>query len=212
MYGIHEAFPEYRVSDEGFVLRGKVKKPLKCYDRNGSIVVRLNSCLGRVEYYLRQLVWEAFNGPVYLDDEDIVHIDGNVMNCRLDNLKKVTREEADVILGLIDSDLPGEIWRPCPDAPTLLASNMGRVKIEGSKKVHPTRAHQSDSSTVLKNRVVVNRRTYHVDRLVWSAFYGSPEIGRNGFIDHINGDYLDDHLENLKPITLAERKRNLNGR
>lgn len=52
--------------------------------------------------------------------------------------------------------------------------------------------------------VMIKRKRYYVHRLVWLIHHGSiPEI-----LDHINGDKLDNRIENLRPATRSENAWN----
>jgi hypothetical protein len=47
-------------------------------------------------------------------------------------------------------------------------------------------------------------KIYLEHRLIYTMFHG--EVPK--FLDHINGDKLDNHIENLRPCTLVENQRN----
>ena len=54
-------------------------------------------------------------------------------------------------------------------------------------------------------RLVIGRKSYAVHRLVWVIEHGaSPD----GFIDHINGDRLDNRLSNLRCVTRQGNNQN----
>lgn len=53
-------------------------------------------------------------------------------------------------------------------------------------------------------RVCVDRRFYYVHRLVWMMHYGEPPE----MIDHIDGDPLNNRIENLRPVTTSDNMRN----
>ena len=55
------------------------------------------------------------------------------------------------------------------------------------------------------HRMTINRKTYHAHRIAWLLTYGSwPEDQ----IDHINGNGLDNRLENLRDVSHRENLRN----
>ena len=53
--------------------------------------------------------------------------------------------------------------------------------------------------------VKVDNKTYRAHRLAWLMFHGSlPEL----FIDHVNGDKLDNRICNLRAATNSENQQN----
>lgn len=57
-------------------------------------------------------------------------------------------------------------------------------------------------------RVTIARKRYKAHRVVWELHNGSVEKGMT--IDHINGNPIDNRIENLRCVTLPENARNLN--
>lgn len=54
-------------------------------------------------------------------------------------------------------------------------------------------------------RGLLNYKGYKAHRVAWALYYGQwPE----GEIDHINHDRLDNRIENLRVVTLAENQKN----
>jgi hypothetical protein len=53
---------------------------------------------------------------------------------------------------------------------------------------------------------VVDRRQYRVHRLIWAYHHGSIPPGMQ--IDHINGNQIDNRLQNLRVVTPSENSRN----
>ena len=54
--------------------------------------------------------------------------------------------------------------------------------------------------------VKLNNKCYKVHRIIWCLFYG--EIPENMEIDHINGNRLDNSINNLRTVTHKENQRN----
>lgn len=72
--------------DDGLLISNKTGKIYCNLDRDGYVRVRVD---GR-EYRAHRLIWEMFNGPI--PDELLVdHIDGDVFNNRIENLRLATR-------------------------------------------------------------------------------------------------------------------------
>lgn len=54
-------------------------------------------------------------------------------------------------------------------------------------------------------KVTINKHTYMVHRIIWLWHYGFwPKIG----LDHINGDKIDNRINNLREATEAENNQN----
>ena len=118
------------------------------------------------------------------------------------------------------TETKGEEWKPIPGYECLYeASNLGRIrtaegKVTSSAKFehrvwkqrimkpkHPTaEGKRKDLRVTLWKDGVP--KDYLVSRLVAMAWYGVPE--QKMTVNHINGDYLDNRIENLEWCTLAE--------
>jgi hypothetical protein len=74
--------------DDGLLISRSTGKIYCNFDRDGYIRVRVE---GR-EYRAHRLIWEMFNGPI---PENLLvdHIDGDVYNNRIENLRLATRTQ-----------------------------------------------------------------------------------------------------------------------
>ena len=149
----------------------------------------------------------------------IEHLDGNILNCRADNLKWVTYENNS------DYDqtesLDGEIWKPIKGFETKYhASNFGRIKslsrnvlkagcdLPVGKPAYilvPTIEERSGYASVglsTGNETV----TFRVHRLIAETFIPNPE--NKPTIDHIDQNKLNNSVENLRWATHKENNNN----
>lgn len=100
-----------------------------------------------------------------------------------------------------------EIWRQIPMFPTYAASNLGRIK----NIKRDTIIAQSDVDSRQYQKVGISYKnkpyTKKVSRLVWAAFNDCecPDT-----IDHIDGNVLNNNIENLQCISnkLNNMKKN----
>lgn len=101
-----------------------------------------------------------------------------------------------------------EIWKLIPMFPTYAASNLGRIK----NIKRDTIIKQSDIDSRRYQKVCLSYKnkvyTKKVSRLVWSAF---NECECEYTIDHIDGNVLNNNIENLTCITIKENcnKKNI---
>jgi len=112
-----------------------------------------------------------------------------------------------------------ELWKPIPGYEGIYeASNLGRIRTAPGK----TTANARYNVRVWKSRVLKPKRgickkrqdlrvslwkdgavKYHlVSRLVAAAWIGTPEPGMT--VNHINGIWLDNSVENLEWVSLSE--------
>lgn len=77
-------------------------------------------------------------------------------------------------------------WKVALSTKTKIGSLAGSLTPDGYKKVG------------------LNKKDYQIHRLVWMMHHGAiPDV-----IDHVNGDRLDNRIENLRSATIAENVRN----
>ena len=88
-----------------------------------------------------------------------------------------------------------EIWKPIKDLPGYSVSNEGRVRKDSTGQI----------MVLSKNggycRITVSK---HVHRLVAEAFLDEPENEEQCWVDHIDGNRSNNHVENLRWVTPSE--------
>ena len=109
-------------------------------------------------------------------------------------------------------DRVSEKWRSVPGLPMYEVSDMGRVRSNRNPK-HPgsiMTAAVSEEKNGYKNVHLglwdgIRKRQYRLSRLVWETFRGAIPPGFH--VDHIDNDQLNNSLENLQLLTLADNNR-----
>lgn len=125
------------------------------------------------------------------------------------------------------ASLPGEIWKPVPSEPGVLASNMGRILLppryapmrhSGFRAYFPkprygqiSKQHKNAKHTyriimVRRDDAAAKQAPRKVHQLVCEAFHG-PRPFPTAVVIHLNEDAHDNRPENLKWGT---QKENLN--
>lgn len=122
------------------------------------------------------------------------------------------------------ASLPGEIWKPVPSEPGVLASNMGRILLPpryapmshgGFRAYFPkprhgqvSREHKNAKHSyriimVRRDEAAANQAPRKVHQLVCEAFHG-PRPFPDAVVIHLNEDAHDNRPENLKWGTQKE--------
>lgn len=118
-------------------------------------------------------------------------------------------------------NLEGEIWKDIPDYEGLYeASNFGRIRTHKDKITYTNR----HGARRWKSRILSGRgdnyatgkrvglwkngqvKDWLVARLVAITFLGKPQ-GEINTVNHINGNRLDNHIENLEWLTVGDNLR-----
>lgn len=98
-------------------------------------------------------------------------------------------------------DLPEEEWRTHSDYPSYLISNKGRVKSKLRNKLIFTRVHYGYKECRVKDKTGKNK-SQKIHRLVAQVFITNPE--NKPYVNHIDGDKLNNNVENLEWVTAKE--------
>lgn len=155
-----------------------------------------------------------------LTSEIIEHIDGNVLNNTVNNLRLSTafnNKNYDSIINLEEEE-----WKDIPGFEKMYqASTKGRIKsiardikkknTKYFKPLHATLLSKSIDTygyeiVSIKRDNETSFKTYKVHRLVALTFI--PNIDNKPYVDHINHNRLDNQVSNLRWVTVEENISN----
>ena len=204
-------YENYWVFDNGDVYNENTKQVLKgSIGEHGYRYYRLSKDNKKKMFYGHRLVAEAFlDNP---NDLPVVnHKDGNKLNNNIDNLEWVSYSDntkawhegraskKNQKLEYYTGDLENEIWKPYQN---YLVSNYGRVR-------HATKNNLLKPSLTCgyyKVRLSKDGLTEDkmVHKLVWELFSDWDTPDSISVIDHIDGNKTNNHINNLRKISLSE--------
>lgn len=202
-------YETYSIYSNGDVFNETTQKFLKgSIGENGYKYYRLSKNNQKKKFYAHRLVAEAFidnpnNLPV------VNHIDGNKLNNNVENLEWVTysqntqhwRDTSTVThkeMTYYTEDLPNEIWKKYNN---YLVSSHGRVRnAQKNNLLKPSMACGYCKVRLSDNGIV---QDWLVHKLVYSVFTGDVDFD-DYIIDHIDGNKLNNNINNLRKITVAE--------
>jgi hypothetical protein len=91
-------------------------------------------------------------------------------------------------------------------SPTFLRWATDILDTRGQVTAHAQRGKVAGKKNKDRSTVLLHGKRYKVHRIIWEIFNGPIPSGM--VIDHIDGDYLNNAVNNLRPITQAENNRN----
>ena len=206
-------YENYQIDEDGNVFNTSSQKFLKgSIGENGYKYYRLSKEGSKKMFYAHRLVAEHFlpnieNLPV------VNHKDGDKLNNNVNNLEWVSysdnakhwhsnREKINVNREYYIEDLPNEEWKQYKN---YLVSSYGRVRHGKNNNLLRPSLACGYYKVRLSNDGLVEDCLIH--KLVWNLFstYDMPDS--NTIIDHIDGNKLNNNINNLRKITLSENVR-----
>lgn len=203
-------YENYEIDENGNVYNICSKKFLKgSIGENGYRYYRLSKNNHKKLFYAHRLVAEYF--LLNPDNLPIVnHKDGNKLNNNVNNLEWVSysdntkhwhknKEKIQTNREYYIEDLPNEEWKQYKN---YLVSSYGRVRhIKNNNLLKPSLACGYYKVRLSNNGLAED---YLIHKLVWELFsdYDIPDY--NTVIDHIDGNKLNNNINNLRKITLSE--------
>lgn len=219
MKKIIKDYPNYYIYDNGDVMNMQTQKILKgSVSEHGYKYYRLSKNGEKKMFYAHRLVAEAFI-PNPNNYSIVNHKDGNKLNNNIDNLEWVTYSDNtqhwhnDIAKNtnnrkrqIYEADLENETWKEIPEYKNYLVSNYGRVRnLKTNCILRP-----SLTCGYYKIRCCQDgfSKDFMIHKLVYSVFNNDFFLNEDETIDHIDGDKLNNNLNNLKKVSLSENALN----
>ena len=202
-------YEHYEIYEDGRVFNLKTKRFLKgSLGENGYLYYRLSKDNKKKMFYAHRLVAETF-----LDNKQnlpiVNHKDGNKLNNNVSNLEWVnysdnTRHWHDNNIikrkptEYYKEDLPNEKWILYGN---YYVSSYGRIRHSIKNNLLKPSIACGYYKVRLSQEGMV--QDYLIHKLVYSLFFNDYDLD-NYVIDHIDGNKLNNSIDNLRKITLSE--------
>lgn len=165
--------------------------------------------------YVHRMVAETFLPRI--EGKDIVnHKDGNTHNFHVNNLEWVAssensqhatemqlRPKSDQTPIYYTGDLEGEIWKQNKMFPNYSVSNKGRIMNITTRRLKKPTPGNSGGYLEVNLWSQGKGSTKRVHYLVYSTFNDDYDLGKD-VINHIDGNKLNNNLENLERVSSQE--------
>lgn len=202
-------YDNYMIDENGNIFNKTTNKYLKgSIGENGYKYYRLSQDNHKKMYYAHRLVAEHFlnnpnNFPV------VNHIDGNKLNNNINNLEWVTysentkhwKDNSNRIRRQTEyyqEDLPNEIWK---EFENYYVSSLGRIRHKEKNNLLKPSITCGYYKVRLSNNGLV--KDYIIHQLVYQIFKGNYDKSKY-VIDHIDGNKLNNDINNLRLLTNSE--------
>lgn len=205
---------DYDINEQGECFSHKTNKLLKPSEADYPTYCLTYPDGTKKKTFIHRMVALTFL-PNPENKEMVNHIDRNTKNYNLTNLEWATASEncqhaiktelkkaGDQTINLFNGDLENEIWKDVLDYPNYKISNIGRIINHKTKRLLKltVNKHGYYEVNLWKDN---HGKTSQIHRLVFEAFKGS-KIDSNKVINHIDGNKLNNNLENLEEISRTE--------
>lgn len=175
----------YLVSNQGKIWSNRAKRYLNSEISNKVEIVKINNLTGRrsTTFQVDKIVADAFLGQ---SDLFLEHIDGNILNNKVCNLRWTPIEE------YLERIYSGA-WREISAHHGYYVSDKGQIWSMKSKELRVLQNHGYLLATTIG---YPNSKFYLVHQLVANEFIPNPD--NLPFVSHISSDNLDNSVSNLK--------------
>ena len=197
---------KYKIYDDGKIFSIKSNKFIKpsLNKISNRLYISLVVNNKNKKHVLHSLIYRIFNNE-YNNSFYLIHIDNNIYNNNINNLKLIQRNENKNIIKFNKNE-----WKFIPNYENRYIINKdGIIKSLITNKVFEDNYNTKETNTykmvgLIKYNGELQRFLVH--RLVYQTFIG--EIDENMVIDHIDRNKLNNKLENLRMITQCENVKN----
>lgn len=197
----------YRIYEDGRLMSEKTGQFYKGTIRNGYRWFDLRWKNKKYARSQHRLVAEAFlSNPKNLDC--VHHVNGNRLDNRIENLAWVSFSENNLKKNKAPSkkdhkdyqeyDAQEEEWETFRDT-IYMVSNLGRVKNAETNKLLQGKITDSGYREYCL-KIGGKKKSFRAHKLVWEVWVGAEQT----IINHINGNKLDNRLENLESVSARE--------
>ena len=200
---------KYKVCRDGNIYSIMTNKFMLSYKKHNYMVIELKNNGKKSPLNLAKLIYETFNEPIEKGYQ-IIHLDNNITNNALINLKKLLKQDS--VIQKLDTN----IWKLVPNYENRYAVNKkGEIFSMVKNKILVNNNPEKNNLTFKKFLLIDdkgNKKNYFVHNLIYSAYYNisiDDLENKKYMIEHIDGNTLNNSLDNLRLIAEHNEKQQL---
>lgn len=213
----HLGFSAYEADRSGKVRNRSNKKicfEMKAKDhRYINLNLKRDGGIRHSQVKLDELIIKTFVGPAPDPNSEVIHVNGNLEDSHIDNLRWGTKQEKrDIETEIYRKDdyvatitLPNEEWRDCSvmELPDYLASSLGRIY--SMKRGAVLAGHVRPDGYM---RVALEKgSSMLIHKMVCHTFHGPP-TSPTDTVDHIDRNKSNNAPSNLRWLSRSDQNRN----